>query len=62
MHFFCSVYNNTDKPWAAQPPESEDHESGSSHFSFVDTEIERDQMHQLNVHKSVGLMGFISEY
>ncbi|KAK4825967.1 hypothetical protein QYF61_003536 [Mycteria americana] len=40
--------------WAVQSPESEDHECGNSDFPFVDTEIVRDQLYQLNVHKSVG--------
>ncbi|GAB0176274.1 mitochondrial enolase superfamily member 1 [Grus japonensis] len=46
---FASVFNNTDRPWAAQSPESEDHD-----FPFVDTEIVRNQLYQLNVHKSMG--------
>ncbi|KAK4806195.1 hypothetical protein QYF61_001118 [Mycteria americana] len=52
--FFASVFNNTDRPWAAQSPELEDHECGNSAFPFVDTEIVRDQLYQLNVHKSMG--------
>ncbi|GAB0207914.1 mitochondrial enolase superfamily member 1 [Grus japonensis] len=32
----------------------EDHECGNSDFPFVDTEIVRDQLYQLNVHKSMG--------
>ncbi|GAB0189070.1 hypothetical protein GRJ2_001372300 [Grus japonensis] len=38
------------EPWAAWSSELEDHDCGSSHFPFVDTEIVR---HQLNVHKSM---------
>ncbi|GAB0207221.1 mitochondrial enolase superfamily member 1 [Grus japonensis] len=49
--FFASVFNNMDRPWAAWSPESEDHEYGNSGFPFVDTEIVRDQLYQLNVHK-----------
>ncbi|KAK4824798.1 hypothetical protein QYF61_019466 [Mycteria americana] len=52
--FFASVFNNTDRPWAAQSPEAEDHECGNSDFPFVDTEIVRDQLYQLNVHKAMG--------
>ncbi|GAB0179848.1 mitochondrial enolase superfamily member 1 [Grus japonensis] len=35
---FASVFNNTDRPWAAQFPESEDRECGNSGFPFVDAE------------------------
>jgi len=52
--FFASVFDNTDKPWAARSPESEDHGCGNSDFPFVDTEILRYQLYQLNVHKSMG--------
>ncbi|GAB0189105.1 mitochondrial enolase superfamily member 1 [Grus japonensis] len=55
--FFASVFNNTDRPWAARSSESEDHSCGSSEFPFVDTEIVRDQLYQLNVHKSMGSDG-----
>ncbi|KFV93053.1 RNA-directed DNA polymerase from mobile element jockey, partial [Fulmarus glacialis] len=34
--------------------EPEDHECGNSDFPFVDTEIVRDQLYQLNVHQSMG--------
>ncbi|GAB0209165.1 mitochondrial enolase superfamily member 1 [Grus japonensis] len=51
--FFASVFNNTDRHQAARSSESEDHDSGSSDFPFVDTEIVRDQLYQLNVHKSM---------
>ncbi|KFQ89025.1 hypothetical protein N337_00969, partial [Phoenicopterus ruber ruber] len=34
--------------------ELEDHDWGSSDFPFVDTEIIRDRLYQLNVHKSMG--------
>jgi len=40
--FFVSVFNNTDRPWAASSPELEDHNCGNSVFSFVDTDIVRD--------------------
>jgi len=30
--FFASVFNNTDRPWAARSPESEDYECGNSHL------------------------------
>ncbi|KAK4810339.1 hypothetical protein QYF61_019258 [Mycteria americana] len=49
-----AVLNKTHRPWAAQSPESEDHECGNSDFPFVDTEVVRDQLCQLNLHKSVG--------
>jgi len=55
--FFASVFNNTDRPWANQFPELEDHRCGNSAFSFVDTETVRDQLYQLNVHKSIRLDG-----
>ncbi|KAK4810454.1 LOW QUALITY PROTEIN: hypothetical protein QYF61_004234 [Mycteria americana] len=55
--FFASGFNNTDRPWDAQSPDSEDHECGNSDFPFVDTEIVRDQLYQLNVHKSMGPEG-----
>ncbi|PKU46059.1 rna-directed dna polymerase from mobile element hypothetical protein [Limosa lapponica baueri] len=42
------------KYWASQSPELEDDECGNSDFPFVDTEIIRDQLYQLNVHKSMG--------
>ena len=29
---FASVFNNTDRPWAAQSPELEDYECGNSDF------------------------------
>ncbi|KAK4824398.1 hypothetical protein QYF61_014058 [Mycteria americana] len=51
---FASVFNHTDRPWAAQSPELENNECGNSDFPFVDTEIVRDQLYQLNVHKSMG--------
>ncbi|KAK4831141.1 LOW QUALITY PROTEIN: hypothetical protein QYF61_015444 [Mycteria americana] len=51
---FAPVFDNTDRPWAARFPESEDHECGNSDFPFVDAEIVRDQLYQLNVHKSMG--------
>ncbi|KAK4823199.1 hypothetical protein QYF61_027208 [Mycteria americana] len=50
---FASVFNTTDTPWAARSPESEDHECGNSDFPFVDAEIVRDQLYQLNVLKSM---------
>ncbi|GAB0179901.1 hypothetical protein GRJ2_000455400 [Grus japonensis] len=51
---FASVFNNTDRSWAAQFPESEDHKCGNSGFPFVDAENVREQLYQLNVHKSMG--------
>jgi len=51
------VCTNTDRPWAALSTELEDLSCGSSDFPFVDTEIVRDQLYQLSVHKSMGLDG-----
>ncbi|KAK4810508.1 hypothetical protein QYF61_004288, partial [Mycteria americana] len=42
------------RPWAARSSELKDHKCGNSDFPFVDTEIVRDQLYQLNVHKSMG--------
>ena len=50
---FASVINNTCRPWTARFSELEDHKCGNSGFPFVDAEILKDQLHQLNVHKSV---------
>ncbi|KAK4815141.1 hypothetical protein QYF61_017582 [Mycteria americana] len=52
--FFASVFNNTDRPWASHSLELEDHDCGNSDFPFADTEIVRDQLYQLNVHKPMG--------
>ncbi|KAK4829030.1 hypothetical protein QYF61_001805 [Mycteria americana] len=52
--FICGLFNNTDRPWAAWSPYSEDHECGNSDFPFVDTKIVRNQLYPLNVHKSMG--------
>ncbi|GAB0188591.1 mitochondrial enolase superfamily member 1 [Grus japonensis] len=54
MLFFSSVFNNTDRPWAARSPELEDHKCGNSDVLFVDTESVKDQLYQLNVYKSMG--------
>ncbi|PKU30465.1 rna-directed dna polymerase from mobile element hypothetical protein [Limosa lapponica baueri] len=43
---------------AAQSSESEDHNCGNSNFPYVDTEIVRNQLYQLNVQKSMGPDGF----
>lgn len=51
---FLSVFNNTDKPWAAWPPEQKDHECGNCDFPFVEAETVRDQLYQLNVLRSLG--------
>lgn len=53
MLSIVSVSNNTDGSWAAQSPEPEDHEYGSSDFPFMDNELVRDQQYQLNVYKSI---------
>lgn len=55
--FFPSVFNDTGRPWATWSPESEHHECGNCEIPFVDTVIVRDQLYQLNVHKSVGSDG-----
>jgi len=54
LFFSSSVINSSDISWAAWSPEPEDLECGSSDFPFVDAEITRDQLYQLNVHKSMG--------
>ena len=54
QRFFASVFNTNDRPWAAWSSELEDHDCGNSDFPFVDTEIVRDQLYQLNVHKFMG--------
>ncbi|GAB0206220.1 mitochondrial enolase superfamily member 1 [Grus japonensis] len=41
-------------PMLEQSPELEDHDYRNSAFPFVDTEIVRDKLYQLNVHKSMG--------
>ena len=51
---FASVFNTTDRPWAALGTESEDRECRNSDFPLVDTEIGRDQLYQRNVDKSMG--------
>lgn len=43
------------RPSASQSPELEDHKCGNSDFLSVDTV--RDQLYQLNVHKSMGPYG-----
>lgn len=62
MDYFASVFNNINRPLAVQSSESEDRECGNSDFLLVDTGILRDWLYQLNVHKSIGLMGFILEF
>jgi len=52
--FFTLIFNETDRPWAAQSPESEDNKCGNSDFPLADTEIVRDELCQLNVRRSVG--------
>lgn len=47
--FFASVFNNIDRPWAAWFPKQEVHRCGSSGFPFVDTNIVRGHLNQLNV-------------
>ncbi|KAK4832275.1 hypothetical protein QYF61_021674 [Mycteria americana] len=51
--FFVSVFNIKDRSWAAWSSKLEDHDWGSSDFPFVDTEIVRDQLYWLNIHKSM---------
>ncbi|GAB0203757.1 mitochondrial enolase superfamily member 1 [Grus japonensis] len=41
-------------PMLEQSSESEDYECENSDFPFVDTEIVRDQLYQLNVHRYIG--------
>jgi len=51
---FASAFNNTDRPWAAQSTDLENHDCGNRDFLFTDTEIARDQLCQLSDHKSMG--------
>lgn len=51
---FASVFNDTDRSWAAQYPEYEDDHCVNSDFPSVDIEIVRDKLYQLNVYKSMG--------
>lgn len=37
--FLVSVFNNTDRSWAVQFPEVEDHERRKENFPILDTEI-----------------------
>lgn len=55
--FFAIVFNNADRPWAAQFPEMEGPEGGNSGFLLVVTEIPMDQLYQLNAFKSLGPHG-----
>ncbi|KAK4830989.1 hypothetical protein QYF61_014560 [Mycteria americana] len=48
------VYYRLPSQDAAQSPESEDHKCGNSAFPFMDSKTVRDQLYQLNVHKSTG--------
>ena len=52
--FFASVFNNIHRPWAAWFSELEGHKCGNKNFPSVETEIVRDQLYQLNVHKCMG--------
>ncbi|PKU44434.1 rna-directed dna polymerase from mobile element hypothetical protein [Limosa lapponica baueri] len=45
------------RPCPAWSPELEDYKCRNCDFPFVDTEIIRDRLYQLNVHKSMGLDG-----
>lgn len=49
LNDFVSVFNSTDRSWAAQSSELEDHVWGSSDIPPVLTEIVRDQLYQLNI-------------
>lgn len=52
--FFSSVLNTNDRPWAIWSFDLEDHNCGNCDFPFVDMEILRGQLYQLNVPKSTG--------
>jgi len=52
--FFASDFNRNDRLWAAWSSESEEHMYGNRDFLFADTEIVKDQVYQLNVHKPIG--------
>jgi len=54
VFFFASAFKNTDRPWVPQTSKLEDLVYRKNDFPLVDTEVVRDQMHQQNVHKSIG--------
>ncbi|KAJ7422357.1 hypothetical protein WISP_38414 [Willisornis vidua] len=58
--FLCtpSLFAGGVGPWAAQYPKLEDYDCGNSDFQLVNTEIVRDHLYQMNVHKSMGPEGF----
>lgn len=49
---FASIFNNIDRPWAAQFFDLEDHMCQYS--PSADTEIVRNQLYQLDVHRAMG--------
>lgn len=55
--FHALFVSGFSRPSASQSPELEDHKCGNSDFLFVDTTIVRDQLYQLNIHKSMGPHG-----
>lgn len=59
-HFFASVFNTNDRPWAVQSSELENHICWNSDTTFVDTENGSGQMYQLKVLKSIGPCGIHS--
>ena len=54
--FVClaSVFNISDRFWAAESSELEDQDQKSSDFPTVATEIVKKQLYKLNVQKSIG--------
>lgn len=58
--FFASVFNNTDRLWAAQSSELEDDDYSNSDFSFVNTGTVRDELHRLKIHNAMGPLGLHS--
>jgi len=61
MFLFASVFDNTDRLWAAQSLESEEPGCGKNDFALVDTEIVKGQLYQLDDHKPVGPGGICSK-
>lgn len=53
MLFLFSVFNSSDRPWAAQFSELEHHDWRSNDFPSMLTRIARKQSHQLNICKSM---------
>lgn len=51
---FLTIFNNSDRPWDVLSLKLKEHKYGISSFLFTMTGMVRDQLYQLNVHKSLG--------